>query len=96
MQTEVPLSLFPRSTSVNATGIAQTGHNPQKKPRLAADVGQDLKLDTSIRINPHKLFAGVPATPVNVPICPPPTRSVTPMLSLYATLKVTNIRMRMI
>lgn len=27
-----------------------------------------------------------------VPSCPPPTRSVTPMLSLYATVKLSNIR----
>lgn len=99
MQTEVPLSLFPRTLQGATIPIPHfVPDTAAKRPNVVvasemARLQQDANLNhaaaESDRVHPT---SEMPLTPLDVPKCPPPTRSVTPMLSLYATVKVSNIR----
>lgn len=95
MQTEVPLSVLPRS-SVDS-GISNAYLMPRttdlKKPKVVLPL--DLNHQTGQTAFSTAFGSGQlnsPLTPSFMPSCPPPTRSVTPMLSLYATVKISNIR----
>lgn len=106
METEVPLSLFPRTAtgmffdvpqdSVTASSIEE------KTPRVVPQVVEPSRPEEEqLKLNPvasdfgpcegHFIDKEYDAHQ-NLPMCPPPTRSVTPMFSLYATVKVSNIR----
>lgn len=95
MQTEVPLSVLPRSgvESGNSTAYLVPRITDSKKPKVVLPL--DLNHQTG-QAAYSAIFGSCqpnsPLTPSMVPSCPPPTRSVTPMLSLYATVKISNIR----
>lgn len=97
MKTDVPLTAYshPIKTQhfMQEGSLKVTDLNGSMSPD--PNVQEELPRKTSVD-TVYKTWNGlVGATIIDQPILnvPPPTRTVTPMLSLYATVKISNIRM---
>ena len=95
MQTEVPLSNTARiveNSQATLPHLVRQGSGRKPNVIMAATYERRPRKEMQIELPDRAKLSPTPTTPLDLP-CPPPTRSVTPMLSLYATVKVSNIRM---